>query len=468
LFIPELLIVIQKREEEKAMLKSVTLFFDRLVQRYLPDAFLFAIILTLVVFLLGIGLTESSPMEMVQHWGNGFWDLLSFAMQMALIVVTGYVLANSPFFESVLAKLARLAKTPGKAIVLVSIITMIACLINYGFGLVIGALFARHLIIQVPTVSYRLLVASAYTGMLVWHGGLSGSIPLTIATPGHFLEDTLSTIPITETLFSSFNIFIVLALMVTLPILNFFLLKAIEDTEKTDLRRSQNQLAAAAKPPTHSNLEQTADAMTSPADRLENSRVISIIIGVLGLLFIMYHFVQNGLDLNINIVNFIFLFLGILFHQTPRRFLNSVSDAVKNAGGIIIQFPFYAGIMGMMVTSGLSEQMSLWFVSISNEFTFPLFTFISAGIVNFFVPSGGGQWAVQGPIMIPAAMELGVDTAKTAMAVAWGDAWTNMIQPFWTLPLLAIAGLKVKDIIGFCVIAMLWAFIPISIGLLFL
>jgi short-chain fatty acids transporter len=256
--------------------------------------------------------------------------------------------------------------------------------------------------------------------------------------------------------------------MVTPPILNFFLLKAIEDTEKTDLRRSQNQMAATAKPPTDSDVEQTADTMTSPADRLENSRVISIIIGVLGLIFIFYHFVQKGLDLNINIVNFIFLFLGILFHQTSRRFLNSVSDAVKNAGGIIIQFPFYAGIMGMMVTSGLSEKMSLWFVSISNEFTFPLFTFISAGIVNFFVPSGGGQWAVQGPIMIPAAIELGVDTAKTAMAVAWGDARTNMIQPFWTLPLLAIAGLKVKDIIGFCVIAMLWAFIPISIGLLFL
>ncbi|MBP2257598.1 short subunit fatty acids transporter [Virgibacillus campisalis] len=121
----------------------------------------------------------------------------------------------------------------------------------------------------------------------------------------------------------------------------------------------------------------------------------------------------------------------------------------------------------MMVASGLSEQMSLWFVSISNDFTLPWFTFISAGIVNFFVPSGGGQWAIQGPIMIPAALEIGVDTAKTAVAVAWGDAWTNMIQPFWALPLLAIAGLKVKDIMGFCVMILIWSFIPISIGLLF-
>lgn len=186
------------------------------------------------------------------------------------------------------------------------------------------------------------------------------------------------------------------------------------------------------------------------------------------MIYVGYHFYANGFDLNLNIVNFTMLFLGILLHQTPRRFLHSVSHAVKNAGGIIVQFPFYAGIMGMMVASGLSEAMSLWFVNISTEFTYPLFAFISAGIVNFFVPSGGGQWAVQGPIMIPAGMDIGVDTAKTAMAVAWGDAWTNMIQPFWALPLLAIAGLKVKDIMGFCVIILIYSFIPISIGLLFL
>src|SRR5690625_900185 len=134
----------------------------------------------------------------------------------------------------------------------------------------------------------------------------------------------------------------------------------------------------------------------TPAERLENSKIVSLIIGVLGLSFIVYHFMQNGLDLNINIVNFIVLFLGIIFHQTPRRFLDSVTSAVKNASGIIVQFPFYAGIMGMMVASGLSEQMSLWFVSISTEFTFPVLAFISTGIVNFFVPSGVVQWAIQG------------------------------------------------------------------------
>ncbi|GAK11582.1 LOW QUALITY PROTEIN: short chain fatty acids transporter [Geomicrobium sp. JCM 19039] len=439
------------------MFTHVTRFCDRLVQRYLPDAFLFALILTFIVFLLGIFITDSSPIAMVQFW-EGFWDLLEFAMQMSLVVVTGYILANSSVVKSILARLALFANTPGQAIMLVTLVATLACLINYGFGLVIGALFARHVVQQVPKVNFRLLVASAYSGMLVWHGGLSGSIPLTIATPGHFLEDMMGTIPIGETLFSPFNLFIVITMVILLPIMNRLLMRAADSSQKIEPVFTEH---AAAKE------ETTDDKPKTPADRLENSQIISLVIGGLGLIFVVMHFVQNGLDLNLNIVNFTFLFLGILLHKTPRRFLKTVSDAVRNAGGIIIQFPFYAGSMGMMVESGLSDMMSEMFILISNEATFPLFTFISAAIVNFFVPSGGGQWAVQGPIMMSAAYEIGAEPARIAMAVAWGDAWTNMIQPFWTLPLLAIAGLKVRDIMGFCVIILIWSFIPIAIGLLF-
>ena len=442
-------------------MRAITNFFDQIVRRYLPDAFLFAVILTLVVFIMGIFMTGSSPIQMVEYWGTGFWDLLAFAMQMALIVVTGYVLANTPLVKKGLEKTSMLAKSPGQAIILVTFVASIASLINYGFGLVVGALLAIQVVKRVPSVDYRLLVASAYSGFLLWHGGLSGSIPLLIATPDHFLEETIGTIPVTETLFSSFNLFIVFILLITLPFLNRILMKSREGMEiinpvdlDTDSFEDTYEEAA------------TVEEIT-PSDRLENSWIISILIGLLGLAFVIYHFVTNGFDLNINLVNLIMLFLGILLHGTPRRFLHSVNNAAKNVGGIIVQFPFYAGIMGMMVASGLSEQMSLWFVSISNEFTFPLFTFLSAGLVNFFVPSGGGQWAVQGPIMIPAGIEIGVDSAKTAVAVAWGDAWTNMIQPFWALPLLAIAGLKVRDIMGFCVIILIYSFFPIAIGLLF-
>lgn len=438
-------------------MKTLTSFFNRVVQRYLPDALLFAIILTFLVYLLGVFFTDNSPVDMVTHWGLGFWDLLEFTMQMTLVVVTGYILANTPVIKRFLAKVSTFARTPVHAVMLVTIVSLIACLINYGFGLVIGALFAIHVAKHVPSVDYRILIASAYSGFLIWHGGFSGSIPLTIATPGHFLEESMGVIPVTKTLFSPTNLFIVIALLITLPLFNRYLLKnaesQLEDRTKWVI---PNEEAAAVEHVT---------PMT-PAEKLENSRTISLIIGIMGIAFIVYHFAVNGFNLNINIVNFIFLFLGILLHQTPKRFLDTVANGVKNASGIIIQFPFYAGIMGMMIHSGLSEQIALWFVSVSTEQTLPYLSFLSAGLINIFVPSGGGQWAVQGPIMIQAAMELGADPAKTAMGVAWGDAWTNMIQPFWALPILAIAGLHIRDIMGFCVMILIFSFIPISIGFL--
>mgnify|MGYP001156488858 CR=1 FL=1 len=441
-------------------MKAVTSFFDRMVQRYLPDAFLFAIILTVLVYIMGVLFTDSGPVQMIEHWGTGFWDLLAFAMQMSLVVVTGYILASTPVVKRILERISSFAKTPAQAVVLVTFVALIACLINYGFGLVVGALFAIHVARRVPTVDYRILIASAYSGMLVWHGGFSGSVPLTIATPGHFLEESIGQIPIAETLFSPVNIFIVLFLVITLPFFNRYLLKSTDSL--------QNNQAVTWKIPEEDDPESAATInATTPAEKLENSQWVSLIIGVMGLAFIVYHFVLNGFDLNINIVNFIFLFLGILLHRTPRRFLDAVGRGVKNAGGIIIQFPFYAGIMGMMVASGLSAQISNWFVSFSTEATLPFFSFISAGLVNIFVPSGGGQWAVQGPIMMDAAMNIGADTALTAMAVAWGDAWTNMIQPFWALPALAIAGLKIRDIMGFCVMILFFSFIPMAIGFLF-
>ncbi|MEN2467189.1 short-chain fatty acid transporter [Ornithinibacillus sp. FSL M8-0202] len=445
------------------MLGAITNFFDRMVRRYLPDAFLFAIILTFVVFILGMIFTGSSPVNMVEYWGGGFWGLLEFAMQMSLIVVTGYILANSPIVKKLLGRISKLANSPGQAVLLVTLVASIACLINYGFGLVVGALLAIHVAKRVPSADYRLLMASAYSGFLLWHGGLSGSIPLSIATDNHMLIEEIGIVPVSETLFGGPNLFIVGTLLLTLPLLNRLLMKSARNVGKIDpelLNLQQKVMEKEEEEP------ETIKSVT-PAERLENSRIISLLIGILGLAFVLYHFVSKGFDLNLNIVNFIFLFLGILFHGTPRRFLNSVTGAVKNAGGIIIQFPFYAGIMGMMTSSGLSEQLSMFFVNISNEVTLPWLSFISAGILNFFIPSGGGQWAIQGDIMMSAAMNLGADIPKTAIAVAWGDAWTNMIQPFWALPLLAIAGLKVRDIMGFCVMVLFFSFIPISIGLLF-
>ncbi|MFT9599773.1 short-chain fatty acid transporter [Mesobacillus sp.] len=438
-------------------MKMLVSFFNRIMQRYLPDPFLFVIILTFVVFGLGLIFTDSGPYQMVQHWGGGFWGLLTFSMQMVLVLVTGHVLASSNVFKKGLGGLASLAKSPGQAIIIVTVVSMIASLINWGFGLVIGALFAKELAKKVKNVDYRLLIASAYAGFIVWHGGISGSIPLTIATKGHFSQDLIGIISTDQTIFAGFNLFIILILLLVLPIVNRLMMPSKDQTVAVDPVLLENDVQAAA-------IEQ--GAMT-PAEKLENSRIVSLLTGIFGLVFLFYYFATNGFKLNLDIVNFLFLFLGILFHGTPKRFLEAVVNAVKGASGIIIQFPFYAGIMGMMTASGLAAVMSEGFVSISNEFTFPFFAFLSAGLVNFFVPSGGGQWAVQAPVMLEAAQTLGVSIPKTAMAVAWGDAWTNLIQPFWALPALAIAGLKAKDIMGYCVLTLIVSGIVISVGMLF-
>ncbi|MEJ6067646.1 short-chain fatty acid transporter [Psychrobacter sp. 16-Bac2893] len=439
-------------------MKGITRFSNSLMEKYLPDPFLFVIILTVVIFVLGLGLTDSSPVQMVAFWGEGFWALLAFSMQMVLVLVTGFVLASSPIFKKGLGKLASSAKSPGSAIILVTLVSLSASWINWGFGLVIGALFAKELAKRVENVDYRLLIASAYSGFIIWHAGFSGSIPLSIATAGHPFADKIGVIPTSETIFASYNLIIVVALIIIVPLLNRLMMPKKEDTVTVNPKLLVDPIVE--------ELPKKSDM--TPAERLENSWILSMVIGILGIAFIVYYFVQNGFALTLDLVNFMFLFLGIIFHGTPRKYLIAVQEAVKGAGAIIVQFPFYAGIMGMMTASGLAGVMSEAFVNISSAETLPLFAFLSAGLVNFFVPSGGGQWAVQAPIMLEAAEMLGSDPAKVAMAVAWGDAWTNMIQPFWALPALAIAGLKAKDIMGFCVIVLIVSGVVIGLGLLFL
>ncbi len=441
------------------MIQALTRGSIKLVNRYLPDPFLFAVILTLIVFILGM-LIGNTPLDMVVYWGDGFWRLLEFSMQMVLILVTGFTLAKTPVFQWILRAVASLAKGAGSAIVLTTVVSALAAWINWGFGLVIGAMLAKEVARQVEKVDYRLLIASAYSGFIVWHAGLAGSIPLTIATDGHFTEEMIGIIPTSETIFAPSTIGLVIVLFIVLPLVNRMMMpKPGEEIVFRGEKGWQDSQSDRSSQPLQKG-------MMTPAERLENSWILSVIVGILGLMFIVYYFVKNGFSLNLNIVNFIFLMLGILLHGTPRRFLQAMSDAVKGSMGIIVQFPFYAGIMGMMGASGLAELISQGFVSISNETTFPFFTFLSAGLINIFVPSGGGQWAVQAPIMLPAGAELGVDAAKTAMAVAWGDAWTNLIQPFWALPALGIAGLGVRDIMGYCVVVLLVTGVILSLGLL--
>ncbi len=421
------------------MLRILSRPATRLMERYLPDPFIFVIVLPLVAAGVAIALQGTPPITLIKMWGDGFWELLSFAMQMLLVLVTGYILASSPPVKRILQKLAGLATSRGSAIILVSVVSLAASWLNWGFGLVVGAIFAKEIARQ-TRVDYRLLVASAYGGFVIWHGGMSGSVPLTIATPGHFSEAQIGIIPTSETIFSSWNLLIIALIFIFMPLANRLMLPLDHEEVLIDPKLLADKSDEAAR----------KENMT-PAERLEHSRVLMWLIGIPGIIWLVVHFMNNG-GLNLNVVNFLFLFVGILCHGTARSLLNSLDEAVRGGAGIVIQFPFYAGIMAIMMQSGLATTLSEWFVAISTADTLPFWSFISAGIVNIFIPSGGGQWAVQAPVMLPAAEALGADYARVSMGVAWGDAWTNLLQPFWALPMLGIAGLKARDIMGFCVI----------------
>ena len=448
------------------MFKKIVNGCVRVMNRWLPDAFLFAIILTIVVFLGAMAATGMGPVKIVDAWGNssGFWGLLSFSMQMALVVVFGSACASAKPVKKLLSTIAGICKNNMQAIVVTTMVSTLCCWLNWGFGLIVGALLAKEVAKRVPTVDYPLLIASAYSGFVIWHAGLSGSIPLQVAS-GHKFGDVVWQADMTDTLFHPMNLIMVGVIFLVMPFINYAM---HPDKDHT----------VTVNPALLVDEEEKTYEVKTPADKMEHSKILWIITVILGFAYIVNYFVgvvkagQNVANaLNLNIVNMIFLFLGILLHGNLRKYVDAIGDAASGAAGILLQFPFYAGIMGMMVAKNpdgvsLAGVLSNFFVSISNEVTFPMLSFLAAGIVNFFVPSGGGQWAVQGPIMMPAGAAMGIENGRTAMAIAWGDQWTNMIQPFWALPALAVAKLEAKDIMGYLVIVTIFVGVVACLGFL--
>ena len=428
------------------MINRITRICVLVMQRFLPDAFLFAVLLTFITFVAGMIVTGQNFMAMVGHWGDGAWSLLGFSMQMALVLVCGHTLASSKPVARGLQRVASLCSTPESAIMLVSLTSAIACWLNWGFGLVVGALLAKEVARKVQGVDYRLLIASAYSGFLVWHGGLSGSIPLTLASPDADLAKmtagvVTAPIPVTKTIFSALNLTISGVLICTLPFLN----RLMHPKQENVFCIYPSQLET----PDSGEDGNVKLENPTPAERLERARWISWLLFTIGAFYIGLHFYRHGFDLNLNIVILIFLSFAILLHGRPISFIQAFNRATTGA-------------------ASLASAVSQAFVHISTERTFPLFSFLSAGLVNIFVPSGGGQWAVQGPIMMPAGAALGIGPEKIGLAIAWGDAWTNMIQPFWALPALGIAGLSARDIMGFCLIDLLYSGLVISLAFLFI
>lgn len=436
----------------------------KLVQRYLPEPFIFAVILTIVAFIVAMPVCKQTPIEVVEHWGNGVWSLLAFAMQMALVLVCGSALAAAPVIKKGISALASLPKTPAGAIAVVTGVSALACWLNWGFGLIVGVIFAKEIARKLRGVDYRLLIASAYSGFVVWHAGISGSIPLTMATPGSGLKEITrgalqNPVPISETVLDPHNLIMVVLVIAALVLVNSLMHPKGGNVVSVDP-------ALLLEEP-----EKPAVKPDTPAEKMENSRILSWIIAILGLSFVIIKLFFRGGSLDLNTVILIFLFLGIILHKTPLAYVGAFTKAASGAAGILLQFPFYAGIMGILMGVGksgicLGTVISDAFINISTPVSYPLFTFLCAAILNMFVPSGGGHWAIQAPIMFTAGADLGVDPGLTGMAIAWGDAWTNLIQPFWAIPALAIAKLNAKDIMGFCLIDLFVSGAIICTGLL--
>ena len=403
--------------------------------------------------------TGQNPIQLINAWGNdgGLWGLLTFSMQMALVLVFGSAMASAKICKRALGAIASAAHDKKSAVLIVTFVATICCWLNWGFGLIASALLAKEVARHVKDVDYPLLIASAYSGFVIWHAGLSGSIPLLMgASGGTEILGVMYSAPTSDTIFHPANLAMCIIILVTMPLINYAMHPSKEQTILVDPASLEEETERIYK-------------IDTPAERIEHSRILWIITLVLGFAYIIYYFAVNGFSLGLNIVNMIFLFIGILLHGDLRRYVDAIGDAASGAAGILLQFPFYAGIMGLMVAKNgdgvsLAGIIADFFVGISNDVTFPVLTFLSAGIINFFVPSGGGQWAVQAPIVMPAATEMGIEYGRAAMAIAWGDQWTNMIQPFWALPALGIAGLSARNIMGYLVVITIYVGIIACLG----
>ena len=448
---------------------SFTNKYTKAFKYLLPAPFTIAVSLTIITFLIAFFTTRPEAesvadytIQLLKYWEGGIWNsgLIVFAMQMMLMLVLGHTLALTKPINSIINLAVKSCNNTAKAAALVTFLTVIVSLFNWGLGLIFGAIFARkvgeHATKLNLNISYPLIGAAGYSGLMVWHGGLSGSSLAKVAEPGHLKEmmtgilseSQISTLPnsisYSQTVGSSMNLFVMVLLVTLLPLAMYWVGKRVKYSA---VNLSDNEI-------------DEEKSQHEGSEKLDHSRIFAWIFGGIVLFYIGYKIaVDYNYDLlkffNPNNINLLLLSLAIIVHQNIFNFLKAIDKAIGGASGILIQFPLYFGIMGIMKSSGLVTDISAFFVEVSNDTTYPIFTFISAGLVNIFVPSGGGQWAVQGPIIVQAASDLGISLPKSIMALAYGDQLTNMLQPFWALPLLGITELKAKEILPYTIFLML-------------
>ena len=438
----------------KKLINTLSMRLSRFAERWVPDPMLIAVMLTLMTLLIallwGNHSTRYAPKAVLEIWGGGIWNLLPFAMQMCLVLITGHALASTPLVRRLINASSKLASSPSRAIMLTAMISMIAGLLNWGLGLIVGAFMAREVGLRCAQrgikVHYPLLGAAGYTGLLVWHGGLSGTAPLKVTQLKDLAEisQTQQGVPLTDTLFSSTNLILVFGLLIISPLLLKLMSPKDEEVKGADeWIKDQGEVVQSSE-------EHTEASTLTPARYLEESRGPGLILGALLLIAFFVKSSALGFShLNLDMINLAALALGLILHPSLSAYGRASQKAAMSTSGIILQFPLYAGIMSVMSGAGITQNMTLFVSQVASIDSLSILTFLMAGLVNLFVPSGGGQWAVQGPLVLESATALNAPIGEAVIAFAHGDAWTNMLQPFWALPLLAITQLKARDIVGY-------------------
>jgi short-chain fatty acids transporter len=433
-------------ERKQSLLGRATAVFVYLFEKVMPDPFVFAVLLTFIGALLAMRFAPHATLPSVASaWYGGVFTIFAFAFQMVLMLVAGYALAMAPLVQKALAGIATLVSTPKAAISLTILVSMIASWVNWGLGLVTAALLAREMAKRVR-LDFGWLVAAAYTGFVVSTEGLSGSIALSQATHGSALniveKVTGKGIPLTETVFSRFNLIPCLVLLVVLPLV----FRALQPTE-------QHTVAADPERLRHEDQQVHAkERENSFGSKLDNAWILNLLLVVFGFFSLIVMWRRSGFSLDLNVVILMLVLGGLLLHFRPYAYINAVKHAARISGSLVLQYPLYGGLMGIITTTGLAGVLSNVFIHFSTTRTLPFYTYLTSMIITLFVPSGGGHWAVQGPFAIPAAQALHASLAGTTMAVAMGESVANMLQPFWALPILAIAGIKMRRMMGFMVV----------------
>lgn len=414
--------------------------------RFVPDAFSIAALLTFLTLALAMAAGDADLPRCVRAWGDGVWTLLPFSMQIAVVIFAGYVLAVSPPVRSALDRLAGVPRTPRQAVAFTAFASMVLCWLNWGAGLIASAVLVRSVARRHPDADYRLLVAVAYLGLgTTWHAGPSGSVPLLLATPGtgnFMLKDGLIAAPISvaETLFTSVNLGLVLAVIVVLTAFAALLLPPPDRRVRPDA--AGLDAIASFTPPTR-------PASPTPADRLMHAPVLNVSLGLLGAAYVAVILRAGTFAATLDSVNLIVLTLALLLHPSPASLLKAAEEAARPLHGVVLQFPLYAGIYGIIKDTGLAVTLVNMFLAVATPGSFPLVVFLYSALLNYFVPSGGAKWAMEAPYLLGAAGRLGVPVPEVAMAYAYGDMATNLIQPFWAIPLLGVARLEFRDILGY-------------------